>query len=100
MPTLNPNDAPPGHIAVEVNEFDCKGCAFVGADDVSCYDRRCMCMERADGCNVVFKSRKSNSDGDMLDIIELLNLVTAMLEEIRAKLDTINADLKGNANDQ
>lgn len=57
MPKLNPNEAPPGYVAVK--SLNCDGCAFSPFGSIKCDQARCACPcgphRRKDECNVIFK---------------------------------------------
>jgi hypothetical protein len=58
MPSpFNPNDAPPGHIAVKIPggiTGACRECAFDGDSPERCYLKKCSATRRADGQEVYF----------------------------------------------
>lgn len=65
--SIDPNEAPPGYVAVPPNGrglYRCQGCDFI--ESPTCRYRACNRSERADGCDVCF-TRKSESIITVLD---------------------------------
>lgn len=55
MKEVDPNDAPPGYMAIA--GYNCKECAF-DDDKLSCMAARCTSEYRHDACAVIFIKRK------------------------------------------
>jgi hypothetical protein len=65
--TLDPNDAPDGHVAVACNIWRiCSECAFAPGYSQRkwrpCRIIRCLPQYRVDRCNVIFKKKETTSD--------------------------------------
>ena len=51
---VNPNEAPPGFVAVPTTSSLCSGCAFADQEITSCLDVCCLRSEREDRECVIF----------------------------------------------
>ena len=54
---VNPNEAPPGFVAVATSRLflaACDGCAFKTLPHDACVKHKCMGLERDDGFSVIF----------------------------------------------
>lgn len=54
---VNPNEAPPGFVAVATSRLfvaACDGCAFKPLPHNACVKHKCMGLERDDGVSVIF----------------------------------------------
>lgn len=61
MMPVNPNEAPPGFVAVAAGGLAaCDGCAFKPLPHNACAKHKCMGWERDDSFSVIFVPRANN----------------------------------------